>query len=85
MKIIAGILTATAICVASAAQAHPVHYAVAAADASPTLRPIPKRVHTALGDNTGEARAAARAQCRKAAKRDCTVIAKGTLPHPHSH
>ncbi len=83
LKKFAGILTVSAICAASAAQAHPVHYAMAAADAKSAIQPMPGNVSTALAGSAGKAEAAALAKCRKAGKGTCTVIGKGTLPHKH--
>ncbi len=83
LKKFAGILTVSAICAASAAQAHQVHYAMAAADAKPVMQPIPGDVFTAMAGSAGKAQAAALAKCRKAGKRNCAVIGRGTLPHKH--
>ena len=81
LKKFAGILTVSAICAASAAQAHQVHYAMAAADPNPAMQPMPVNVFTALAGDAGMAQAAAIAKCRNAGKRNCTVIGSGTLPH----
>ena len=80
---IAGILTAAAIFAASAAHAHPIHYAMAAIDAKPVILPLSGRVYTALAGDSGAAKAEALAQCRDAENRDCAVIGSGALPHPH--
>lgn len=83
LRKIAGILTVAAIFAASAALAHPVHYAMAVADAKPALQPLPGKVYTALADDVGAARAEALAQCREATNRDCIVIGSATLSHGH--
>lgn len=83
LKKFAGILTVSAICAASAAQAHQVRYAMAAATAKPVAQLLPGDVFTALASDAGKAQAAALAKCRKAGKRNCTVIDRGTLPHKH--
>ena len=85
LKKIFGILTASAICAASAAQAHQVHYAMAAAETRPVMQPLPNDVFTALAGEARKAQAAALAKCRKAGKRTCIVIGSGTLPHPRKH
>jgi hypothetical protein len=85
LRKVAGILTVAAICAASVAVAHPVHYAMAAADAKPALQPLPEKVYTALAGDRDAARARALADCRKATNRDCVVIASGALAHPDTH
>ena len=85
LRTIAGILTVAAICAASGAVAHPVHYAMAAADAKPALQPIPEKVYTALAGDRDAARARALAACRKATDRDCVVIGSGAVAHPAKH
>ena len=70
LKKFAGILTVSAICAASAAQAHQVHYAMAAAGAQPVMQPMPDNVFTAMAGDAGKAQAAVLAKCRKAGKRN---------------
>lgn len=81
----AGILTASVICIASAVQAHPVHYAMAVVDVRSNLLPSPDNVYSAVANEAGKARADALEKCRKAWERDCIVIGSGTISHPHWH
>ncbi len=83
LRKIAGILAVVAIFAASAAVAHPIHHAMAVADAKPALQQLPGKVYTALANDAGAAKAEALAQCREATNRDCTVIGSGTLSHGH--
>ena len=83
LRKIAGILAVVAVCTASAAVAHPIHYAMAVADTKPAVQPLPGKVYTALADDTGAAKAGALAQCRDAGNGDCVVIGSGALSHGH--
>ena len=76
---IAGILMVAV----SAARAHQVHYAMAAADARTAMQPLPGKVYTALADDAGTARAGALAQCRDAGNDNCAAIGSGALSHGH--
>ncbi|MCY3754063.1 MAG: hypothetical protein OXG99_08250 [Alphaproteobacteria bacterium] len=80
---IAGILTVVAIFAASAAHAHPVHYAMAVAHAMPAMQPLPGKVYTALAGDAAAAKAEALAQCHDAGHDDCNVISSGALSHNH--
>ena len=48
LKKFAGIPTVSAICAASAAQAHQVHYAMAVADPKPAMQPMPGNIFTRI-------------------------------------
>ena len=80
---IAGIPMVAAFFAASAAHAHQVHYAMAAADARTSMQPLPGKVYTALAHDAGTARAGALAQCRDAGNGNCAAIGSGALSHGH--
>ena len=54
---------------------------MAAADATAAMQPIPKNVYTALYGDADRARERALAECQKASKRECAVIARGAVAH----
>ena len=83
LRKIAGVLMVAAMFAASAASAHQVHYAMAAADAKPAMQPLPGKVYTALAADAGAAKAEALAQCRDAGNGSCNVIGSGPLSHGH--
>lgn len=72
-----------AVFAASAAHAHPTHYAMAAANAMPAMQPLPGKVYTALAGDGAAAMAGALAQCRDAGHDGCAVIGSGALSHRH--
>ena len=83
LRKIAGIVTVAAMFAVAAAQAHTVHYAMAAADSRPLLLPLPGKVYTALAGDAAAAKAEALAQCAGAGHRNCAVIGGGALSHRH--
>ncbi len=83
LRKIAGVLMVAAMFATSAAYAHQVHYAMAAADANPAMQPLPGKVYAALAADAGAAKAEARAQCRDSGNGNCAVIGSGALSHGH--